>query len=292
MLVIFLIFGVLASLAFRIIFTINKYEIDKEKLMIKSLLNYDKSVIYLNDVISCTEMQGKYNTELVIATIDGKDIKLPHTMRNYVKFKDILIKDKPFTTQAAADKQKNDPSTFLFIALGIAPILLGLFLIKVNVNEFSNRHHEISYQELKTLSITITDISIDKEDKEEIWIKAKEFPNYKFYILNDRFRAINLSGFEKYVRVGDKIEVNVMQKEYEQKSVQEEGFSLFGKKKHQINIGIYGLQKDNTKFLQLDDINMQHKNSYSYFGTFIFILASLLMIVFGSFMAYTWFVLD
>lgn len=283
-----LFFGLLALLAFRIIFTINKYELDKEKLIIKSIFNYEKRTVHIHTIVSCSEIKNERGTIGLVLFTDTKKIKLPYTIKNYNQFKKILTENKPFKVQEV--KNKDSSNIFFLSSLGIAPLLIGLFMIQLSISHFLTRNDEINYSQLKNIQITISKLNIDKEEDEDIYITAKEYPKCKFYIVSTNYRAMNIAGFEKHVSVGKEIQIDIMTEEYDKELAYKQETSFFGSSN--TSIGVYGLQKDNTKYLHLEDINSQHKKDYSYFLSFFVTLCGLFMTAFGIFWIYVHFSKD
>ena len=287
LLIIPLFFGVFGILSFISILNINKFELDGDKLIVKSIFNYKKRVIRADDIRDYSKIE-KYNqylkpTDLIIFTKNKKFKICSLTNTQYEIFKTTLLENKPLHVYK---KKKDNFKLFFFFLWGVAPFLLGLFIIKVGINEFSTRNDEINYNQLQTIQVTITKLDIDKGENQIVRIKAEEYPKYSFFINNQNFTALNISGAEKYISIGDKIELDIMKEIYERKLGDKKELSFLEKRSSKVPIGIYGLRKNDTKYLNLENINEQHKKDYSYFFSFFFMLVSLFMMIFGVFMMY------
>lgn len=277
-------FGLFALLAFRIVFTINKYELEDEKLTVKSVFNYVKKTICIDEIVSYAEIEYGGYVVLVLFTKKTK-VKLPSTMTNYVQFKAILTENKPLhpPLQKIAKSNFSDKRPAIW---AIIPLLIGLWFIKMGVNNFITRDDDfsISKDQTKTISLTINTIDIDRGKNSNLYITVTEYPKYSFGITGTMFLATKVDDVEVDISIDNKVEIDILKTEYEKRISKTKEITLLEKGINSRSFSIYGLRKNGKEYLSLESINKASKsNKSSLFGLFFSVGGGLFLVLCGTF---------
>ena len=103
--------------------------------------------------------------------------------------------------------------------LGIALAVVGLAFILFFSNIWLNRNNIILPDELITIEVTVKNkLELERRRKpirHYMQIQAKEYPNVIFEIRDIGTQAMKSSQIQQYVKIGDRIQIDVLKEDYE-----------------------------------------------------------------------------
>jgi hypothetical protein len=269
-------FGVIGLFSILSLLTFETLEVDNEKLVVKSILQYPKKIIYLRDIISYNEIEKENKSgkwfDLTIFTQTGKYKISSSVISNYHQFKPILTKGKLRNTHSENLWQYKTTKYW-----GTAFIIIGSLFLFGFWNIYNNRDNEILPQQLTTIKVTVSnDLEIDRR-KSSRWvnIKTKEFPTFVFELTGNSFYAANSQQFVDNVGKEDKIEIDILTDTYEKKLTKTKPLTFWDKTVNYHLIGVFGLRDKNQTYMTLDALNAEHKSDSTSWGFWLFVLVGL-----------------
>ncbi len=272
-LIIGLSFGIIGSLCMLSVWSLKKYEFDGEKLVIKSILNTTKKIIYLRDIIGYNEIEkeNKYVqwTDLTIFTKKTKEKISSSTVSNYNLLKTELTKN--------IERDFNSETNWSYRVqrrYGIGFVLTAILFLIASLYTYSNKDVIIKPTDLTTITATISENpKIEKgRSSRTINLKLKEYPKYKFKISGVRFEIAESYAIISELNVNDKIEVDILTDTFEKKVSKKKPLTFLEKSINYSQIKVNGLRRNEKIYLRLDDINYKEtKSSKSEFLIFLII---------------------
>lgn len=277
-------FGLFGFISIFSLLFINRYVLDKEKLVLKSIFNFPKKVVYIKDIVSFNEIEKHNNSgKWKVLTIFTKHHKVKITssiVSNYTLFKNRLT----------SNKSRNEYSERLwgirvmhrygwgFLAFGVVFILLFLKI-------YTTPHKDILADQLTMVIGTVSeDLKINNEGRKRaksIYIDLDQFPGFIFHISGSSFHASDSEGITSNISSGDEIQIDILSETNSKKLTKTEALTFWDKTINYNSIKIFGLRKDNREFLKLKSLNKEHKNSSTSFFNWILLIIGLTSITAG-----------
>lgn len=278
-------FGIVSVLS---IYFIDSLQIDKEKLIVKTLFGNTKKTIKISEILSFTEIekengQGKWK-DLTIYTKNNK-LKLSSSMiKNYVDFRKILIKGKKRDLEI--EKLWSIKVNRRF---GIGFVIFGVLFLSVMVKIYLNRNAEISNDQIKTISSQLVEqLKIERTSPKSvskvIKLKLKDYENFTFELGGHSYSATNTNRLLNDVKIGDNIELDIKLETFEKKIAKTKSLTFSDKSVNYHFIPVYGLRKGNSTYLKLGDYNIKHKEDSSSLGFWILVFVGLGIMISGIYM--------
>lgn len=269
-------FGLIGIFSLLSLLTLETLELDSEKLVVKSILQYPKKTIYLRDIISYNELEkenksGKWFDLTIFTQTENYKISSSVTS-NYQQFKPILIKGKPRNIHS--EKMWQYKTTKYW---GIAFVIIGSLFLYGFWNIYKNKDNIILPQQLTTIKVYVSnELEIDRR-KSSKWvnIKTKEFPTFVFELTGNSFYAANSQQFVTNVGKGDLIEIDILTDTYEKKLIKTKPPTFWDKTVNYNFISIYGLRALNQTYLTLNDLNNEKKSDSTSWGFWLFVIVGL-----------------
>jgi hypothetical protein len=278
-------FGLFGFLCLIAIYSLDSIYIYSDYLKVKSIFGNIKKTIYLDEIITWTEIEKetKYTkwTDLTIYT-DRTKFKLSSSIyNNYQQLKSALVKEKTRDLQRQNNWFRRNN---LYYAIGFT-ILGGLFLYTA-YHFYLTKDNEIKYSELQTITDVITNkAEIEKGSKgsRSIRIKLKSYPTFSFDIAGNGYSATYASDYVANVKIGDTLNLDIMKDEYQMKLTKEKSLGFWDKTINYSFISVYGLRDKNNTYLNLTDYNNVHKSDTP-IGIWVFGLAGLFVLGSGLYL--------
>ncbi len=248
------------AIGFALIYTLDpldRLEIYKDRLEIKSMFGKNKLTIYRDEITAWTEVESNSKNiswlELTLYTQEKKYLISGNIYKNYEPIKEELIKGKERDVEIEIQIRKKRAKTLaaLFISVGI--IFLFIFFY-----QFMSKNKALTPADITTLKEVITsDVRITKGSKgsRSICLDLMHYPDFNFEINNTTFKATAADDFVANVRTGDTIEVEIATDEYQMKLTKEKELGFFDKTVNYRTIAIYGLRDKNRAYLLLAGYN-------------------------------------
>lgn len=267
-------FGLLGLAALVSLLFLETLELDKEKLVVSSILKFPKKVIYLKDIVSYNEIEkenksGRWH-DLTVFTDRDKFKISSSIISNYAEFKRGLISGKP----------RNLPSEELWHSqttrnFGIGFIAFGALLSFAFWNAYRKANTPVLQNELKTINVTVQNqLEIRRsKNSRSITINTIEYPNFHFELSGTTFNASKAEELVENIDRGNIIELDVTRDVYEKKLIKAKRLSFWDKYYNYSFIKIYGVRHNNQPYLTLNAYNQAHKSDS--IAVWIFLLLSL-----------------
>ena len=263
-------FGIACLIA---LFKLDLLELDNEKLIIKSILNYPKKTIFLSEITSFNEIEkenksGKWK-DLTIFTPHSKYKISSSIVSNYSEFKSILTKGK--SRNIHSEKLWQYKTTKYF---GLAFVILGPLFLMGMWNRYNDKDQEIQSYQLTTIVGTVHyELKTDRDkSSRSINIEIEEYPGFRFKLDGNSFHASNSDSLLSFVNKGAKIEIDILTDIYQKKLAKTKEPSFWDKTVNYNFIGIYGLRDKARSYLSLTDFNREYKEDSTSWGFWIFVL--------------------
>lgn len=269
-------FGVFGLLSIFSVWQMKKYEFDGDKLIVKSIFNTTKKIIYKNDIISYNEIQKETESskwkDLTIFTSKRKEKISSFTISNYHELKVALTR--------GIDRNEYSEKLWAYKVhkrFGIGFIILGLSFLIGMLSVYSEKDREIIPDQLTTITVTIVKTPEIERRKSSRWIdlKVEEYPNFTFEIDGIRFHASDSDEIVTDLKARDRIELDILKDTYLKKISQTKDLSFLDKTVNYSFISVNGLRKDGKVYLKLEDINQEHKEDSVGFGFWTFLLVGI-----------------
>jgi hypothetical protein len=269
-LVLGLFFGAFGLISIFSIWQLKKYDFDGDKLIVKSIFNTPKKVIYVRDIKSYNEIEkenksGKWN-DLTIFTDRQKEKISSSTISNYQQLKRALTKGI----------QRDEYSESLWSykvnkRFGIGFIIIGLLFSIGMLKVYSKKDLEILPEQLTTIKATITETPEIERRKSSRWInlKLEEYPKFNFKISGIRYHAANSNEIVAEIKANDQIELDILKDTYDKKISQAKDLTFIDKTVNYNQITVNGLRKEGKIFLLLENINKEQKEDSTGYGFWI-----------------------
>lgn len=269
-------FGLIGIFSLLSLLTLETLELDSERLVVKSILQYPKKTIYLRDIISYNEIEkenksGKWFDLTIFTQTENYKIS-SSVISNYHQFKPILTKGKPRNIHSEKLWQYKTTKYF-----GIAFVIIGSLFLYGFWNIYKNKDKTILPQQLTTIKVIVSnELEIDRR-KSSRWvnIKTKEFPTFVFELTGNSFYAANSQQFVANVRKGDIIEIDILTDTYEKKLIKSKTPTFWDKTVNYNFISIYGLRDFNQTYLTLNDLNNEKKSDSTSWGFWLLVIVGL-----------------
>lgn len=256
-------FGLLGLLFIFSIWLLNNYECDGEKLIVKSIFNSPKKIIYIKEINSFNEIEkrNRYTTykDLTIFTDKHKQKISSSSISNYIELKTALIKGKvrdQYSEKIWAHK--------FYRRFGIVLIAIGVLFILGMVLVNSKRDERITSNHLTTIQGTIAEPLKISRNKSSRWlnIKLKEYPKFVFELRGDRFHASRSDAIITEIFPGNQVEIDIFTDTYEKKITKTKEMTFSDKTMYYNQITVNGLKKSDEIYLASNSINIvQEKKS-------------------------------
>lgn len=269
-------FGLIGLISVMYFFTFNVFELDKEKLIVRSIFKTPKKTIYLRDIISYTdsdqENESSNNAQFTIYTIKEQYVISNYSNTNYLRFKRILTKDK---FRIESQKKLNPYKVNRLFSLAL--ILIGLAFLFGLWHLHKKGGQEILPSEIVSLKVTISNkVEIRRSrNSRSIRIETKEYPNFGFDLSGNSFKATNTDRLITNVRKGDVIEMKILKDVYEKKLAKTKPLSFWNKSINYYSISVFGLKDNNQTYLTLRALNNERKGDTSSLPFYFFLLISI-----------------
>jgi len=251
-------------------------ELDSERLVVKSILQYPKKTIYLREIVSYKEIEKENKSgiwfDLTIFT-QTENYKISSSaISNYQQFKAILTKGKPRNIHSEKLLRYKVIKYF-----GIAFVIIGSLFLYGLWNVYKKKDEVTLAKQLTTIRVTITDeIKISKsKSSRSVKIKTEEYPAFIFELSANSFYASNAKQFVANVNRSDTIEIDILTDTYEKKLIKSKPPTFWDKTVNYNFISIYGLRDFNQNYLTLHDLNNKKKSDSTSWGFWIFVLFGL-----------------
>jgi len=280
-------FGIVGSLCLFSLLNLEIFELDDEKLVIKSILKIPKKIFFLRDIVGYNEIQkvNKYGTwhDLTIFTKKDKHLLSSSVIFNYEEFKEILIKDKPRNFESEETWEQQTSRNF-----GIGFIIVGLLFSYFAWLLFNKEVTVIKPADLTTIKATISDnlsISSSKSSR-SVHIHIDEHPKFSFDISSMNFGATYAEELVAEVRKGDTVQIDLQTDDYTKKISKTAPLTFWDKTLSYNHIEIYGIRQGNKNFVSLEALNKIYQNEASYRWVSVLIFGGLAFwtIYFGIFL--------
>lgn len=254
-------FGLLGFLSIIAIYGFDSILIYSDHLKVKSIFGNTKKIIYLNDIVTWTEIdkENKYIqwTDLTLYTDRTKYKLTSSNYKNYPELKNAIVagKTRDLQKQNAWFRRNN-----LYYAFGFT-ILGGLFSYAA-YHFFLIRINDLKYSELQTIADVITnraEIEVGSRGSRSIIIKLKSYPLFRFNIVGNGFSATHVSDYVANVKIGDTLNLDIKKDEYQMKLTKEKELGFWDKTVNYSLISVYGLRDKNYSYLTLADYNSEYK---------------------------------
>jgi hypothetical protein len=241
---------------------IDQLEIYKDRIEIKSLFGKTKQPIYRKEITSWTETdhrsKGKSWQALTLYLGEKKYSLSSNIYKNYDQIKEELVQGimRDSELEQTLKKKKFKQAGLLFLSFGI--FFLGLFFYN-----YSNKSKALSSTDLTRLEQVVTSpIAIHKgsKGKRSIRLRLKDYPDFKFEIDDNTFRATNAEAFVANVETGDTLFVDVITNDYQKKLTKEKELGFFDKTINYRTIDVYGLADKNNAYLSLQSYNENNQS--------------------------------
>ncbi len=279
-----LLFGLFGLISIFSVFFIDRYVLKNEKLVVKSIFEFPKKVIYIKDIVSYNEIEkqnksGKWKV-LTIFTKHHKVKISSSIVSNYSLFKDRLIKNK----------SRNEYSERLWgyrvmYRYGLGFLAVGFVFVLLFSKIYLTPYKDILTDQLTLVIGTVSeDLKINNDGRKRaksIRIMLDEYPGFIFHISGTSFYASDSKGIISNIFSGDEIQIDILSETNSKKLTRTEVLTFWDKTIGYKNIEIFGLRKGNREFLKLKSINKEHKNSSTYYATWIFLIIGLTSITTG-----------
>lgn len=266
-----LFFGVFGLFSIFSIWQLKKYDFDGEKLIVKSIFNTPKKVIYVRDIKSYNEIEkkttsGKWN-DLTIFTDNQKEKISSSAVSNYQQLKRALTKGI----------QRDEYSERLWSykvnkRYGIGLAVIGFLCSIGGLNGYLKKDVEIQPKQLITLTATIAETPKIERGKGSRWInlKLREYPKFNFKIDGIRFYAANSHEIVAEIKANNQIELSILKDTYDKKISRTKELTFLGKTVNYDQITVNGLRKGDKTYLRLEDINEKQKEDSTGIGFWLF----------------------
>lgn len=255
----------LCAIGFILIYTgdkIDKLEIYKDRVEIKTISGKLKQIIYKNELTAWTETthssKGRSWQVLTLYAGEKKFRFSSNVYKNYEAVKEQLVHgiDRNSELELALKKKGLKRGALLFLCFGT--ILLVLFFYK-----YSNKNRIVSAADVTQLQQVITSpVEIHKGSKgaRSIRLGLKDYPDFTFEIGSNTYRATAAEDFVANVKTGDTILVDIMTSEYQKKLTREKELGFFDKTVGYRTIEIYGLYDKKYEYLTLAGYNENNRS--------------------------------
>lgn len=265
-----LFFGAFGLLSIFSIWQLKKYDFDGEKLIVKSIFNTPKKVIYVRDIKSYKEIEkenksGKWK-DLTIFTDRQKEKISSSTISNYFQLKSALTK--------GLIRDEYSESLWLYKVnkrFGIGFIIIGLLFSFGMLNVYLKKDIEIQSNQLTTLTGTISETPKIDRRKSSRWINLKlvEYPKFNFKISGIRFHAAYSNAIVAELKASNQIELDILKDTYDKKISRTKELTFIDKTVNYNQITVNGLRKDDRVYLRLENINTEQKEDSTGLGFWI-----------------------
>lgn len=271
-LIIGLFFGVFGLASVFSILLLKNYHFDGKKLIVKSIFNITKKVIYVKDIKNYNEIEkeNKYVKwkDLTIFTNKQKEKISSLSIPNYYQLKSTLTKGV-----------KRDEYSESFWAYkvnkryGIGFVIFGLLFTSAMINNYSNRELKIQPEELTTIIAFIVETPEIEDGR--INLRIADYPKFKFHISGVRFSASYANSIVTEIKAKDKIEIDIFKDICDKKLIKSKALTFKDKTVNYEFITVNGLRKGSRSYLSLEDINVEHYKDSTGFGFWIFLTAGI-----------------
>lgn len=286
LLVLSIFFGLFGLLSIISLWSLKKYEFDGEKLLVKSVFNTARKIIYVKDIKSYNEI------------VKGSDSYKRHDLTIFTeKHKETIsssafYKYKQLKSELTMGIERDEHSERLWSykvnkRFGIGFIIFGLLLsIILWAGDFKNE--KIHSSELTTIKATIAEtpqIAQGKSSK-RISLKLLEYPEFKFNISGNRFYASHSDAIVGEISANDIIELDIRTDTYEKKITKTKDLTFVDKSFNYQVIAVNGLRKNGTSYLSIEDINREQELDSTYYKPIGLSIVIGFVILFTSFGIY------
>lgn len=172
--------------------------------------------------------------------------------------------------QKQLKKVESDGKSAIWMIIG------GIGFILFFGNMWINRNQEIKKDELISIEGTIgnkLEVKRKKSVGSSMIIRLNEYPKIDYKIGRFSISGLNLGSLQNNVKVGDKIQADVMQDEYSQ---------IVPNK--QRTISVYGLRDDNEEYLNLNSHNSAKKKDRNSISMYLILGFSFWMLGYGIYL--------
>jgi hypothetical protein len=252
--------GVILSIALVLIYTngrIDRLEIHKDRMEVKSLFGRMKSTIYKNEILAWTEMEKSTRSKswkILRLYMGEKMYRISsNSYKNYELIKDELVEGKERDIELEIQQNKKELKQ-----LGLVFLTAGIFLLGIFFYQYSNVNKKVTAADLTTIEQVVTSpISIHKgaKGRKSIRLKLKDYPDFKFEIDNTAYQATAADAFVANVQTGDTLFVDITTPEYQMKLSKEKELGFFDKTINYRTIDVYGLRDKNHVYLTNENYN-------------------------------------
>lgn len=275
-------FGVYSLIAS---YRLNKYVLDKEKLIVKSIFNSTKRTIRLSEIKSFNEIEKKNKYS------QWKDLTL-FTDRSRLKITSSLITNYPKLASALTTGKKRDIYSEklwhykVSKRYGIGFIVFGVLLTTIPIRNYFKAPDVITTNQLKTLNVTIAKpLKINKHKSSRyINVMVTEYPNFIFEITGTRYKAARSKNLVNEISNGDIVKIDILIETYEKKLSKTKELSFLDKTVNYNQITVNGLRKSNKHYLTLEDINYENIRNSKSWGIWFFLLAGIGITIYGFYL--------
>lgn len=132
--------------------------------------------------------------------------------------------------------------------------------------------------------------TIGKSVTHSIGIKLKNRPSFNFNIYSVTLNQVNTRELISKVKANDTVQLSILLVEYQKKISKEKALNIFDRFNYKF-INVYGLKKENTTYLTIDEYNKAENNNaipmlcifiFGFLALFYWLYRNYFRIVFGK----------
>lgn len=278
-------FGFIGCLSLVSIYSLDKIFVYEDRVIFKSIFGNIKKIIYLQDIVSWTEIvkKSKYNEwkDLTIYTENTKYKFSSSFYYNYRELRNALVKGKSRDLQRQSNWLVRNNLYF-----GIGFVIMGGLFSFAAYHFYSIKDHEIQPSELQTIhDVIINKAEIEKGSKgsSSISINLKSYPAFYFKIAGNGYSETFASDYVANVEIGDTLSLEVLKDEYQMKLTKEKPLGFWDKTVNYSFISVYSLRDKKNVYLNLSDYNRARKIDAP-IGILLFGFVGLLVLGYGIYL--------